>query len=82
MSQHNTSQKAETLSQHSKTLSLQRMRRATKETLEFCLDIEMIIATKPRIEDKNIVATRIILSQQKMERVQCNARKVCRDKDS
>ena len=58
------------------------MRRATKETLEFCHDIEMIIATKPRIEDKKIVVTWNILSRQKLARVQCNARKVRCDKDS
>ena len=82
MSQHNTSQKVEILSQHSNTLSQQRMRRATKETLEFCHGIEIIIMTKPRIEDKKIVATRIILLRQKRAIVQCNVRKVCHDKDS
>ena len=58
------------------------MRRATKETLEFCCDIEMIIATKPKIEDKKIFVMRIILLRQKLGRVQCNARKVCHNKDS
>ena len=33
------------------------MRRAPKEALEFCHDMEMNIATKLRIEGKNNVAT-------------------------
>ena len=70
MSRHDTSQEAEILSQHSKIVLRQRMRRATKESLELCRNIEMIFAT------------RIILCLQKLARVQCNARKVCHDKYS
>ena len=33
------------------------MRKAHKETVELCHDIEIIVATKPKTKDKNIVAT-------------------------
>ena len=33
------------------------MRRPHKETVELCHDIKIIVATKPKTEDKKIVAT-------------------------
>ena len=34
------------------------MRRAHKETVELCHDIEIIVAIKPQTENKNIVVTK------------------------
>ena len=57
MTQHNGSLKAEVLSQHFITLSRHCMRRAFEEALEFCRDMEIIIATKLRMEGKKNVMT-------------------------
>ena len=49
--------KAEVLSRYSNALSRYNMRRAHKETMELCHDIEIIVATEPKTENKKIIAT-------------------------
>ena len=56
MLRHNASLKVESMLQYSNTMSRPSMRRAHKETLGICRDIEIIVMTKPKTEDKKIVA--------------------------
>ena len=47
----------ERMSRYSNALLRHIMRRAHKETVELCHDIEIIVAIKPKTKNKNIVAT-------------------------
>ena len=42
---------------YSNALSRHDMRRAHKETVELCHDIEIIVVTKPKTENKKIIVT-------------------------
>ena len=57
MSQHNESLKAEVLLRYANSLSRHSMRRAHKEILKLCRDVESIVMTNLKTKYKMIVAT-------------------------
>ena len=57
MSRHNENLKVEALSRYSNTLSRHGMRRAHKETVELCHDVDIIVVTKPKTKNKKIILT-------------------------